>query len=182
MYIRVESVVTHLEETWAHRRGFGPAGAQGLGAAVSKNSVIILSTKANESLAGLKKNVVTWHYSCYARRWSRGLLTGRERQPYGEHEACEANREHVVGLPLPEERGPGTRCWSVGGLPCRRGEGLERVGGLPLPEGRAWSVGGLPLPEGRGPGVWADSICCWDSVVGAEQFSYLGGVDDAMCT
>ena len=37
----------HLEvhtETWAHRRGFGPAGAQGLGAAVSKNSVIILST------------------------------------------------------------------------------------------------------------------------------------------
>ena len=51
---------------------------------------------------------------------------------------------------------------------CRRGEGLEHVGGLPLPEGRGpsvWAdsrcrrgegmehVGGLPLPEGRGPGL-----------------------------
>ena len=77
----------HLEvhtETWAHRRGFGPAGAKRLGAAVSKNSVIILSTKANESLAGRKKNVVTWHYreaqllaSFVERRWRDKTLVKR---------------------------------------------------------------------------------------------------------
>ena len=58
----------HLEvhtKTWAHRRGLGPAGAQGLGLAIAKNSVT--GAKANDALAGraprrIDTKVVTWHH------------------------------------------------------------------------------------------------------------------------
>ena len=83
----------------------------------------------------------------------------------------------MVGLPLPEGRGPGARgrtpaaggerAWSTwADSRCRRGGGLEHVGGLPLPKRRGPGMSGVSAHGGT---VYSCRVQCETAKIKTEK-------------